>query len=187
MWSFHFLLVQLAFYTGLSFLVYCRHNIFGDFGNYTSWRLDQRPLRRRMPLGIWSKTPFALISNRASHVRLLFVVQRFHQLLTAVLAQFSHPWSLDLSNSVVTFLIWSCLRVMKPPFLQDKTCCTSLRVPQTHLGGSRDNEYLNNILRLLVVTLITILMHPFLGVCSSILAFQPTKNTLLHLIFVYLV
>ena len=47
--------------------------------------------------------------------------------------------------------------------------------------------YSNNILRPLVVTSITILMHSFLGVCRLILVFHRVKNNVLHFIFVYFV
>ena len=50
-----------------------------------------------------------------------------------------------LSNSVVSFLIWLCLRVLKLSFLQDKACCTSFWAPQIHWVGSSYNDqlYLN--------------------------------------------
>ena len=40
---------------------------------------------------------------------------------------------------MVTFLVWLCLTVIKPPFLKYKTYCMSYLVPQIHGVGRRDN------------------------------------------------
>ena len=85
-----------------------------------------------------------------------------------------------LSNSAVTFLTWLCLKVIKPPFLEEKTCCTSYWASQIHWVDSFVNgqpyAYFTNIHRLLVVTSIATLKHPFPSVCRSILVFRQTKN-----------
>ena len=111
---------------------------------------------------------------------MLFTVWRFHQLVTPVsnsIFTFLVTW---LSNSAVTFLIWLCLKVIKPPFLEEKICCTSYWASKIHWVDSFVNgqpyAYFTNIHRLLVVTSIATLKHPFPSVCRSILVFRQTKN-----------
>ena len=174
MWSFRFLLEELSCYTSVSFLVRCWYNIFGDFGPHTSWRLDQGPLHLRMLIPNWASSfVFDINCSKFSPVSDCSTGSIFTSLLT---------WR---SNSVVKFLIWLCNRLFCKEkhvvhrFELHRRIAEVVVIMIIHTLTSRNPEtlvYLNNTLRLLVVTSITILMCPFLGVCRSILVFHQTRT-----------